>query len=413
MTTASTIATFELLPGVNGVVNALLKLLNRNDDRDADVSSTVHYMKAVIDGYINEVEGDNRKCIEGGKDVFYIWVYHKVIMYRYKESATETATATEGDEQYMAVENSNRTGLDGEEIGKHDDVAKRKNQFSQHMEDLEVVINQPNFTAASLRFTSQYVPVCGQTFLKIRDRVRDGRGNEKTASYYCPCGKKDDLYFQLRHNDVSDVKMVNNEKRYVFRCFTKPGYSKLVAQHFQRKDRPDPVCHEKTQTYASATGTVAEGMDTLIQGGNTSMRGEDECSILRPAGDKERILREGNENMKRKEVEKRRKNDVGMVTTGQTVMSELNNSINKRGRAEKTYPTFRGKKCNVDNVSDSNNVSINECKEQVCLGTSTATKRIEVESDSEEDDHETTEAFLRFRTQLSVSHTRERKVTEL
>jgi hypothetical protein len=217
-----------------------------------DAVSGIRMRKSVIDSFINKIEGDTRQCIETQRDLFHLWLYDKVSVYRISDgnavcgrktepTANEVCTSNAGsvastdeEEENLKMANQSNDVKQVIKATKNLDIVNRKGQFSQHLSEFDITTRIQNMPNAVTAFTERFHCVRGKKYgIKTRDRIRDVRLNEKAASYYCLCGTKDEVYFQFRHHQVTDVISSGNEKKYVFRCFVKPEHAVIVQRHFQ------------------------------------------------------------------------------------------------------------------------------------------------------------------------------------
>jgi hypothetical protein len=74
-----TVVALEQLNGVNKLVNVLFQLNECRKVGAIDIAATVEARKGVIDNFINALEGADRKYITDVEDVFYIWLFDKVM----------------------------------------------------------------------------------------------------------------------------------------------------------------------------------------------------------------------------------------------------------------------------------------------------------------------------------------------
>jgi hypothetical protein len=305
----------------------------------------------------------------------------------------------------------------------------------------DVEVSKPCFTAALVAFSKRCIPRCGKKLLELKNTVRKRRGeNEDAASYYCTCGKKNDIYIQFRHDSVNDVVTEGNEKRYRYRCFTKPEKMDVVLKHF------DWNFEEFGLENIPAFGHTSLASSEEKSANDSSMSGRVEDLFgrmmfgVRAEGEGEGIMRETCINMTERNAtsnrtvtrasKKKRKDEVctvinaimrndekGMVKKSFVIAENCgkvnevilvhDNSNTKRTRRERCFATNiihedDTVKRSVDEVTDNSKSNADIQKENICHGARVSKKSFEldeVETDSGEDDNDTRKAFDKFRIQ--------------
>jgi hypothetical protein len=435
------VVALEHLNVMNHLVNVLFQLSESRKLGTVDIVATVQARKEVIDNYINKLAETERKVIKDAEDVFYIWLFDKVM-----NRGNEVVAGKKGEKMLVESENNGEdvgrnVGVDGAEAQKGNEffhrkqvvVKKRKNQFSQAIVPYDVYVTKQNFTAASAAFTKQYIPRCGRKFLELRDRSRKksklARDTEVVASYYCSCGEKDDIYIQFRHDPAIDVVSNGNEERYRYRCYVKPEKANVVLNHFDWNgeevvvdkiligDHANTACvEEKYANDASVSGQVADmfGKVMFVEGereipGACKAMTEYNVNVNRAVtrASRRKILDEvcsvvnatitnDDKEMKKKAfvIGENCKTDNGVIL----VEDRSSRKRTKRERSIATYMIHEDDTVerSVDEVSDKCISTVEELKENICHGATVLTE-VEVGSESGEDDNETREAFRKFR----------------
>lgn len=326
--TTETIVAFEELTRVDQLVKVLFQVNECQKFEFMDVVAIVQSIKGVIDIFINELQCTDRKFIKNTEDLFYMWLFDKVMKHGNDVMATN-------EKEKVALELETKVDIGAAEGSYCKEVgvirSGRKNQFSQRVMGFDVEVSKPNFTAASVAFTKLFPPRCGQKFLELRDRVRGKIGSDQAASYYCQCRKRNDIYIQFRHHCKIDEVTVVNEKRYRYRCFVKPEKLEEVLQHFALNSEAfgqDNRCNSISNEGKSSHDGILRGhVDDLERMFRDTRQGQGETVMRNAYKEKVEQNTKGNRTVTR--AYKKKTNDERFGEINASVTTDKNTVMKK------------------------------------------------------------------------------------
>jgi hypothetical protein len=245
---------FKQMVGVRQLAVSIRNFNGYYSSKAINGTMAVTFKKLTINEYITKLEDEDKNYIESYKEDFIIWVLQQsgcdlkatnkvdhsdlaedMADVTIEQNYGNVATAAMGSE----IESRKRKKDVKEEV--MDDVIvstvrdsgkKRRETFNVHVTKLDIVLDKPDFTKAKTIFGKMFRCVNGQGKLKVKGKSRWRQEHEKVTTYYCACGGEDDIYFQLRHNSVTDVDGISKKKLYTFKSFATPGMAKIVGDHF-------------------------------------------------------------------------------------------------------------------------------------------------------------------------------------